>query len=60
MFTTESTILKVPANEATHEFDAKNNAALLSKESVAELLENMLIILVRCDIVCTNEEVKQM
>jgi len=60
VFTTESTILKVPANEAMREFDAKNDAALLLKESVAEPLENMLIILVRYDIVCTDEEVKQM
>jgi hypothetical protein len=46
MFTRVSTILKVPTNEATYEFDAKNNTALLLKESITELLENVLVILV--------------
>jgi len=60
VFARVSTILKVPANEATREFDAKNDAALLSKESITEPLENVLIILVHSNIVSTNEEVNQM
>jgi len=51
------TILKVPANEAACEFDAKNNAALLLKESITEPFENVLIIFVCCNIVCTDKEV---
>jgi hypothetical protein len=58
VFTRVSTILKVPANEAAREFDAKNNAALLLQESIPEPFKDMLIVLVCYDIVCTNEEVK--
>jgi len=54
-----ATILKVPANEAAREFDSKNHAALLSKESVTKPFKNVLVILVCCDIVRANEEVDQ-
>jgi hypothetical protein len=54
-----STILKVPANEAMYELDAKNDAAFLSKESITKPFKNMLIILVCCNIVYTDEEVDQ-
>ena len=54
-----STILKVPANEAIYKLDAKNDAAFLLKESIAKPFKNMLIILVCCDIVHTDEEVDQ-
>jgi hypothetical protein len=54
-----STILKVPANEAMYEFDAEYDATLLLKESIMQPFKDMLVILVCCDIICTNEEVKQ-
>ncbi len=57
MFIRVPTILKVSVNEAAREFDAKNDAALLSKESIMEPFENVLIIFVCCNIVCTDEEV---
>ena len=57
MFTMVSTILKVPANEAAHEFDSEYGAALLSKESITELFKDMLVILVCHDIVYADEEV---
>jgi hypothetical protein len=59
MFTRACTILKVLANEATSELDTENDAAFLLKESVTKLFENVLVILVRCDIICTNEEIKK-
>ena len=59
MLTRVATILKVPVNEATHKFDSKNHAALLSKESVTKPFKNVLVILVCYDIVCTNKEVDQ-
>ena len=57
MFIRVPTILKVSVNEAAREFDAKNDAALLSKESIMEPFENVLIIFVCCNIVCTDKEV---
>jgi hypothetical protein len=51
VFTRLSTILKVAANEAVCELDAKNDAALLSKESIMEPFKHVLIVLVCCNIV---------
>jgi len=59
VFALVSTILKMPANEATCEFDAKYDTTLLSKESITQPFKDMLVILVCCDIVRTNEEVKK-
>jgi len=59
MFARVSTILEVPANEATCELDSENEAALLSKEGITEVFKDVFVILVCCDIVCTDKEVHQ-
>ncbi len=59
MFIRVSTILEVPENEATCELDSENEAALLSKEGIIEAFKDMFVILVCCDIICTDKEVYQ-
>jgi len=59
MFTRACTILKVLANEVMSKLDTKNDAAFFPKESVMKLFENVLVILVLCDIICANKEIKK-
>ena len=59
MFIRVSTILEVPANEATCDLNSENEAALLSKKGITEAFKDVFVILVCYDIVHTNKEVHQ-
>jgi hypothetical protein len=49
--------MEVLTNKPMHKFDTMNNTAIILKKSISKLLENMLVVLVSCNVICTNKEV---
>jgi hypothetical protein len=55
-----SDMLQVHVNKTLCELDTMDNTAAIPKKSVSKPFEYVLVVLISCDIICTDEQIQQL